>query len=766
MGWRKNILRITLSMGIIAGMIYPADSVRAEGEFMDREENINLDSLSQAKERAYNGNDLGAVYSVEGTTFKVWAPSATEVVLRRYSTGSDVEEGAAILEEKDMERDIGENGEWNGVWKITVVGDIVNTYYTYLVTVNDKTNETNDIYAKAVGLNGQRGMVVNLESTNPVGWDQDKHVTTEKQTDAIVWEVHIRDFSSSPNSGMSNKGKYLAFTEKGTTVNEAGELSTGVNYLKELGVNYVQLLPVFDYLNDETDESNMSYDWGYSPLNYQVPEGLYATNPHDGNLRIIEFKQMVQSLHEENIGVIMDVVFNHVGGNAYSSWFQYTVPGYYFRQDSSGNFVDSGTACGNETASEQEMFRKYMVDTVAYWASEYHIDGFRFDLMGCHDVETMNQIREALNELPGGEKILMYGEPWSAGRTNQAEGIPMANQENMKSLAPGIGAFNDFIRDSLKGHVFYEKATAFVQAGNGKSQPEGSKAYTDETLKAAIQGNANAEVPDNWTAAPGQSVAYVSCHDNLALYDKLHLSVNGVEKGNNSKFYQRDDSLVNMNKIAAAVVMTSQGTVFFQAGEEFARTKGGVENSYNSPLFFSKEKELNQINWGRREEFTDLTEYYKGLLELRRAYAPFRAADMSTLRNITFSDDDVENLIAYTIYSPGEKWDMVAVLMNGNKTPQEIELRTKAGIDLPSEWECVVNQSTAGTEVLESYQGSTMTVPAQTVLVLTAGGQGRTEEAHSYIKPRNMIKPILAGFFGIVLLATSGMMYKKKKRRK
>ena len=284
--------------------------------------------------------------------------------------------------------------------------------------------------------------MVNLASTNPEGWDQDRHVLVDKQTDAMVWEVHVRDFSSSPDSGMENKGKYLAFTEKNTTVNGEGGLSTGVSYLKELGVNYVQLLPVFDYVNDETDESNLSYDWGYSPLNYQVPEGLYATNPYDGNVRIREFKQMVQSLHEEQIGVVMDVVFNHVGGDAYTSWFEYTVPGYYFRQDKKGKIADSGTDFGNETASEREMFRKYMIDTVVYWASEYHIDGFRFDLMGCHDVETMNRIREALDKLPGGEKILMYGEPWSAGSTNQVEGILMVNQENMKSLVPGIGAFN------------------------------------------------------------------------------------------------------------------------------------------------------------------------------------------------------------------------------------------------------------------------------------------------------------------------------------
>lgn len=677
----------------------------------------------------YDGNDLGAVYSPEGTTFKVWAPSASEVSLRRYTKGSSSEDGDEMIEEIPMEKDTADDGTWdNGVWKVTVKGDLINTYYTYLVTVGSSTKETNDVYAKAVGFNGQRAMVVNLAETDPEGWSEDDHVTVEQPTDAVVWEVNVRDFSSDSSSGMENKGKYLAFTETGTTLNGEGELSTGIDYLNELGVNYVQLLPSFDYVNDEADESNEGYDWGYSPLNYNVPEGLYSTNPYDGNARIHEFKQMVQSLHDNNIGVVMDVVFNHVGGDARESWLNRTVPGYYFRQDEWGHFLDSGTACGNETASENEMFRKYMIDSVVYWATEYHIDGFRFDLMGCHDIETMNAIREALDELPGGEKILMYGEPWTAGSTNEPEGVEMVSQATMKDLDPRIGAFNDFIRDSLKGRVFDDNSTGFVQAGNYTDQPETCPVYTDEDTMAALQGNTNPAYPDNWAAAPSQVVSYASAHDDLGLYDKLQYSVNGVTEEGDERYYERDENLVKMNKMAAAAIMTSQGSVFFQAGEEMARSKGGVANSYNSPLYFDNGNELNAINWNRSTTFSDLFSYYQGLLELRKAYAPFRASDMTTVNKMTFSDDETGNLVGYTISSPGEKWDTVAVLMNSNTTEQKITLKAQEGTELPDVWDCVVNQTDAGVKALEQYEGNVITVPAQTVLVLVSADNSDTPD--------------------------------------
>lgn len=673
----------------------------------------------------YYGNDLGAAYTPQETIFKVWAPSASSVSMKRFRRGSSQEEGDIILEERPLVQDTEEDGQWrNGVWTIAIEGDLANTYYTYAVTVDGVTRETQDVYSKATGLNGDRSMVIDLTTTNPSGWELDRHVSVEKPTDAVIWEVHVRDFSSDRSSGMHNQGKYLAFTETKTTVNGAGELTTGLDYLKELGINYVQILPSFDYVNDETDESNQGYNWGYNPKNYNVPEGLYATNPYDGSVRIREFKQMVQALHDAGIGVILDVVYNHVGADAADSCFEKTVPGYYFRYDRHGNFQDSGTACGNETASEREMFRKFMIDSVLYWAEEYHIDGFRFDLMGCHDVATMNQLRSALDQLPGGEKILTYGEPWSAGVTNETGNAVMVSQKNMPLLDSRIGAFNDCIRDVLKGRVFQDASTGFIQAGLGMKQPAGGIVYTNQDLMAGLQGNANSLYPNRWAAAPSQVISYVSAHDNLGLYDKLQYSVNGVVKIGDPRYYERDEKLVRMNKLAAASVICSQGAIFFQAGEEFARTKGGVENSYNAPLYFDEERELNQINWSRRERFGDLHAYYQGLLKLRAAYAPFRAAaDHGIMASMTFTDTMTANVIAYTISSPNERWNHVAVIMNATMEEAEVSLQGREEGTLPDVWECVVNQDAAGIDVLEVYQGNTILAPAQTVLILVESNQ-------------------------------------------
>lgn len=673
--------------------------------------------------------ELGALYAPEETVFRVWAPSAERVVLNRYAKGSSGEEGDALLEMIELRQALDDDGKWaNGVWTGAVSGDLHGTYYTYAVTVEGQTNETIDVYAKAAGVSGGRGMVVNLEATNPEGWEQDTHVCVAQATDAIVWEVHVKDFSSDPKAGFleADRGRYLAFTEKGTKV-EGTEYTTGVDYLKELGVNYVQLLPVADQRNDETGDA---YNWGYEPLNYNVPEGQYSSNPYDGAVRIREFKQMVQALHEAGIGVIMDVVFNHVS-DALTSPFHRTVPGYYFRQDTDGSFFGSGSACGNETASERGMFRRYMIDSVCYWAEEYHIDGFRFDLMGCHDIETMNQIRAALNRLEDGERLLMYGEPWAAGQTHQPAGIQMAVQSNVRYLDSGIGAFNDGIRDAVKGHVFYDKATAFVQGGNGQEQPLEEAVMTDEKLMAGLQGNANPAYSNPWSKAPVQTISYVSCHDNLCLYDKLVISAENVTVQRNgesgtalgdSVFYERKENLVRMNRLAAVAYLTAQGKVFLQAGEEFARSKGGDDNSYNTALTYANGREWNQINWSRRAMFADLNDYYRGLIALRKAYAPFRAADMTTIANMTFSDLSEENLIAYTIASPGAAWDMVAVLLNANREEKQVTLRTVEGMELPERWVCVVNQEQAGTQPIAgvSYEGSVITVPPQTALVLTA----------------------------------------------
>ena len=385
----------------------------------------NVDYLEAEAAAAYGEEGLGAVYTPQATTWKLWSPTAKHVQLRLYATGSDEEEGAARLGTYSMEL----NAD-TGVWSLTLQGDYKNVYYTYLVTARGVTRETRDIYAKAAGVNGYRSMVVDLDATDPAGWDNDSHVLLDESTDAVIWEVHVRDFSIDPSSGVSqaNRGKFLAFTEDGTTLNgEADELSTCVNYLKEMGVNTVHLLPVYDFgsVDETVTDDPTNRNWGYDPINYNVPEGSYSTDPYNGNTRITEFKQMIQALHAAGISVVMDVVYNHTydvdsyewGARLlYNNAFNDSVPGYYFRMSGPSSWYN-GSGCGNVTASDKLMYRKYMIESVRYWATEYHIDGFRFDLMGCHDVDTMNLIRAELDNLDGGEgrKILMYGEPWTGG---------------------------------------------------------------------------------------------------------------------------------------------------------------------------------------------------------------------------------------------------------------------------------------------------------------------------------------------------------------
>lgn len=641
--------------------------------------------------QAYNGNDLGATYTKNQTTFKVWAPTASGVAVKFYKTGSSEEPGAQSTGIKQMIK-----GN-NGVWSITVSGDLKNTYYTYLVTVDGVTKETVDIYAKAVGVNGNRGMVVDLDSTDPKGWENDKHIVYDDPTDAVVWEVHIKDFSNSETSGVSvkYKGKYLAFTENGTTLNSEGEISTCIDYLKELGVTHVQLLPVYDYATiDETKTDSNEFNWGYDPKNYNVPEGSYSTNPYDGNTRITEFKQMIMALHNAGIGVIMDVVYNHTF-TAEGGWFEATVPGYYYRMNSDGTFSDA-SACGNETASDHLMFRKYMIDSILYWTNEYHIDGFRFDLMGIHDVTTMNEIRKALDKLPNGDKIIMYGEPWAGGTLGTS--LPTCVKNNVDQLDSRIGAFNDIFRDAVKGHVFNAAETGFVQDGSSQ-----------QSLIGAICAN-SIDGSNKWANQPSQVVSYVSAHDNFTLYDKLILSAKDDES-----FSERDNTVVDMNKLAAAITLTSQGISFMQAGEEFARTKLGDENSYASSA------EINQLDWSSLVKYADLNSYYAGLIEIRKNYKPFRDATATSANLIKYSENTEKGVIAYTLentVTKGKEWSHIAVIFNSNETEKTVTLQANSGKTLPSEWIIVADKNSAGLKNLGTVIGNTVTVPAHSALIL------------------------------------------------
>lgn len=638
----------------------------------------------------YSGDDLGATYTPSSTTFKVWAPNASNVVLKIYATGSDSEEGAANLGSYSMSKNSS-----NNVWSVTVQGDLKNIYYTYSVTANGSTKETQDVYSTAVGVNGQRSMVVDLDSTDPNNWENDEHMLADNQTDAVVWEVHVRDFSISDTSGVSdaNQGKYLAFTEDGTKINGTDSLSTCVDYLVEQGVNYIHLNPVYDYGSvDETKLNTAQYNWGYDPVNYNVPEGSYSTNPYDGNVRITEFKQMVQALHSRGIGVIMDVVYNHTYSTA-DSCFEKTVPGYYYRMSSSTTYYN-GTGCGNVTASDKAMFRKYMIDSVKYWAEEYHIDGFRFDLMGCHDITTMNKIRTELDTIDS--RILMYGEPWMADWN--ANGISSSDaciMDNASKVNSRVAMFSDKIRNALKGGTD-DATTGYIQGVT----------TVNDAIKAGMMGGSSTTF-GKWALAPTQCVTYNSAHDNLTLWDKIMKSNGSTDyNGTNSTFLAQ-------NKLSAAVVLTSQGIPFYLAGEEFARTKKGDHNSYKSS------DSINAIDWTRVKTYNNLVQYYKGLMAIRAAYSPFRAADTSAINTTYFVENG--SALGYTIRNTSsnasKEWGTVAVLVNNNSSAKSLTLKMNGGT-MPSSWVVVANGDKAGLEKLSTVSGSTINVPARSAMVL------------------------------------------------
>lgn len=622
---------------------------------------------------AYSGNDLGASYSKKATTFKVWSPNAASVRVNIFEHGSDNEGDAGSIMSRAMSLD-----KTTGVWSVTINGDLLNKYYTYSVTHGKTTKETADVYAKACGVNGQRSMVVDLSTTNPDGWKNDKHVLVQNQTDASVWEISVADFSSSESSGVSeaNRGKYLAFTEEGTTVNGVqGASSTCVDYLKKLGVKYVQIMPFYDFGSvDESKNIMDQYNWGYDPVNYNCPEGSYSSNPKKGEVRIKECKQMIQALHNAGIGVIMDVVYNHTYTS--DSWFQRTVPNYYYRMNNDGTF-SNGSGCSNDTASEHLMFRKYMIDSVTYWASEYHIDGFRFDLMGLHDVTTMNSIRTALDNLyadGSGSQILMYGEAWDMA-TNCDDGTVMASQKNLKQLSDRIGAFDDTIRDAIKGSTGGTDG-AFVQEGSRRAN-----------LKTGIAGQS--DTTTGWANVPSQCVTYASCHDNLCLYDKLVGSVYGTD----GKYRKRYEDLVAMNKLSAAIVITSQGIPFSLGGEEFCRSKDGDENSYASS------RKENMLDWENVDLYSDVIEYYRGLYKIRDNFAAFSDSTAATANSLTYLSNVPKGVTGYTINNTESgKWSQMCVIFNGSDSAQNVTAK--------GDWVVLADNKTAGLRNIKNVTNS------------------------------------------------------------
>ncbi len=638
---------------------FPRESVMPTGVF---------DCPEFIENYTYDGDDLGPVIDGTQTTFKVWAPTASKVVLNLYAAGN----GGEALANIDMVK-----GD-HGVWSHTQPDCGHGVYYTYTVTTAIGTQVATDPYAKAAGVNGDRSMVVDLALTDPVGWDADNVQTLERYTDAVIWEVHVRDFSNKI-AGSQYPGKYLAFTETGLT-NSAG-VSVGVDYLTQLGVTHVHLLPVYDYATVDETNPESSFNWGYDPKNYNVPEGSYSTDPYHGEVRIREYKQMVQALHNAGIGVIMDMVYNHTyDGN---SSFNRIVPYYYYRYTPSGA-NSNASGCGNDTASERYMFRKFMVDSVSFWAEEYNLDGFRFDLMGLHDLQTMDQVEKAVHAI--NPNAIIYGEGWTMGATG--DGSPQANQSNIKKIealegaAGSVSVFNDAIRDGLKGSVFDKLSQGYIsgefEANEGKVQ-------------FGILGGSGTPV-GGWTVTNASVINYMSAHDNHTLWDKLALS-----NANNTV-----EERLAMNRLGAAILMISQGTPFWQAGEEMLRTKGGDENSYKSS------DEVNNIDWEALVPGSDayeMMEYYRGLIALRKEYPIFRSnGDVA----ITFGGMSGGGMTV-TYEAPDGSRALVLI----NPTASDITHT------LTGQWMLMANGEQAGTTLLGVESGS-VTVPQRSVRIYTS----------------------------------------------
>lgn len=634
-----------------------------------------LNSQAFNDQFTYTGNDLGNTYTPIATKFRLWAPTANAAVLLVHHepdlTGTP--------EEHPMAADV------KGTWVATLDGDRNGTIYTYKVRIGSTWTEAVDPYVRAATINGIRGVVVDLAQTNPTKWTTEKPAFSGNAVDAVIYELHIRDLSMDANSGVSaaNKGKFLGLTEHGTKLPD-GSAITGIDAIKELGVTHVQLLPIYDYKT--VDEStNDQFNWGYDPLNYNVPEGSYATKPAVPTNRITELKQTVQSLHDDGLRVVMDVVYNHVF-DASASSFQKLVPGYYFRLNADGSYGNA-TGVGNEVASERPMVRKFIVDSVKYWASEYHLDGFRFDLMGTMDVTTMQQIRAALDGID--PSTIVLGEGWNMG--NLLADALKANQSNAAKL-PRISQFNDTIRDGIKGSVFNADAPGYV----GGSIP--SKLDVQSGIVGMVKYSS--AIGGAWGAVdPGQSVSYVEAHDNLTLADKLAVSMGATSTSTRAKVF----------RLASSIALLAQGMPFVHAGQEFMRSKGGDGNSYKSP------DSVNSLKWAQRKANLATVQYFEGLIALRKAHSAFRMTTGAAVKaNLKFLSEPM-NVIAYALNgsAAGDSWKQLVVAHNPNAKAIKITLPIKAN------WQVVVNGAKAGVQTLQVFKATkTVLVPGQSTLVL------------------------------------------------
>lgn len=663
----EHISTLVATAMMVGGVISAASQTGADDKYMSWP--------------VYDGADLELSVDGRGTHFTLWSPEAQAARVILY----DTDRNSPAVDTLDMSRSD------RGTWRASVAHQLYGKFYTFLIKHNGQwLAETPGIWAKAVGTNGHRAAIIDLAATDPDGWNQDKGPALDNITDAVIYEMHHRDFSVDPSSGIVHKGKFIALDEP-NTVNAYGD-KTGIDHLKELGVTHVHILPSYDY--NSVDEANLpsnSYNWGYDPYNYNAPEGSYSTDPADPAVRIKEMKQMVKALHDAGIGVVMDVVYNHTADNDGSN-FSLTAPGYFYRHRPDGSYSDA-SGCGNETASERRQMGDFIVNSVKYWADEYHIDGFRFDLMAIHDTETMNRVAAALKEI--NPSIFVYGEGWTAGDSP----LPVdrrALKENVSKME-GIAVFSDDIRDAVKGHYSSAEDRGFATGKPGLEETVkiGIVASTPHPQVDYSKGN-NSKFA--YASSPSMIINYVSCHDDLTLTDKLAKSMPGSTESDRKR----------AARLAQTIVFTSQGTPFMFAGEEVFRDKKGVHNSYKSP------DSINAINWNLKHDNADQFEYYRELIALRKAHPAFRMTSAHDIaENIVFDDVDAPNMVSYSIKNNanGDQWKEIKLVFNGSDEPREINIPK-------GDWTIVAQDGRIKAGGLGNTRGGKLTVEPVSALIL------------------------------------------------
>ena len=636
---------------------------------------------SYASLPAYAGEDLELTVNNSGTHFRLWSHQATAARVIIY----DTDRNTAPTAQLNMTRGL------QGTWTASVADKLYGKFYTFQIQHNGKwLDETPGVWAKAVGTNGRRAAIIDFATTNPNGWENDKGPKIGSIADVIIYEMHHRDFSVHTTSGIVNKGKFLALTEQGTR-SSLGD-KTGIDHLKELGITHVHILPSYDYNSvDESQLPSNKYNWGYDPYNYNAPEGSYSTNPSNPATRILEMKQMIKALHDAGIGVIMDVVYNHTANNDDSN-FSLTAPGYYYRYRQDGSYSDA-SGCGNETASEHEQMRNYIVNSVKYWAEEYHIDGFRFDLMAIHDTETMNKVAKTLKEV--NPQIFVYGEGWTCGDSP----LPVerrALKENVAKME-GIAVFSDDLRDAVKGHYSNAADRGFAtgKPGNEETVKIGIVASTAHPQVDYSKGN-NSKFA--YASAPTQIINYVSCHDDFSLTDKLHISMEGSS----------EDEMMRAARLAQTIVFTSQGTPFMFAGEEIFRDKKGIHNTYNRP------DSVNAIDWTLKNKNAEQFNYYCELTKLRKAHPAFRMTTAEAIaKHIVFDKVEGDNLISYSIKdnANGDEWKEIKLVFNGSTDAREIKIKK-------GEWTIIAQDGKLKADGMGTTKGGKMTIAPTSALIL------------------------------------------------